>query len=170
MQLLLALVIVGCSTPLTQKGQSLSENSLEIVGKIDRRILTEHDLEKVREVTDADDNSRDRFIAHFWDCFEGADKVNVECSPFDEDPTNKGDQLIALKYSGAPERSYVLTRASDFKTCMKYREELKRLTAGQKSICFTGSGGSFNEKQEFGAIFVRLKTQKGCLSYFLDDC
>lgn len=162
---ILLMIAFGCSS----SGVSKAENDRQI-GWIDSSVLTAKDIRQVEEVSGPPEKRQLPFLGHYWDCFQDVEKVKVECSPYDEDPEDRGDQLIEFTYSGNPRRSFIFPRASDFKTCMRYRKELARLSKGQKTICFTGDGGDWSSSGEFSARFIRYKTKRGCFSYFTDDC
>lgn len=66
-------------------------------------------------------------------------------------------------------------RALDLEICLDYIQEFKKLTRNQEWVCFNGESGqeTYNvpfKKPERFWLWRRIKTQKGCMSYFSKDC
>ncbi len=112
-----------------------------------------------------------------WQCFQ-AKQVNLQCRSW---PDDKPDQFMGEADidvdTDTEHHNYGFRRAWDLNVCLSYLKDWKRLAKNQDAICLLGIPAGEEQKKVNGKsilvqgwVWDRLKTKKGCISYFEGEC
>ena len=143
----------------------------------DYGILNEHDLKVSEENAVAVPFSDTSQAYPYWKCFP---TLQVKFACLDLGPDEKRTPMadILVKAEGSVEiNEYGGRHGVPLDTCQKeYVAKSKDLMNGMPYVCIAGQYVSDNDRKpksphkRFNWIYDRLKTQKGCASYFTEDC
>jgi hypothetical protein len=74
----------------------------------------------------------------------------------------------------AGQHEYIARRAVGVSSCARYRSDWLRISEGEKYACLSGP---YNDQEENSGgktssywVFDKVKTRKGCVSYFEGEC
>jgi hypothetical protein len=108
----------------------------------------------------------------YWQCFHSKD-ASFEWYDADEKSV-MAIMAIAVR-ADHESNEYLSPRAIRMSNCRRFRKDWARLTDGQEFFCVSGQMIKYQKldkpgHQESTWVFDRLKTKRGCTSYFQGDC
>ncbi len=110
----------------------------------------------------------------YWQCFEvKASKMVCERGKYDRDEKSIMSMLVLSGTRNGERHEFISRRPISLSTCRSYKKSWHQLTKNEKYVCISGE---MNQKEIRGTkiiwnwIFGRYKTQKGCDSYFQNEC
>lgn len=118
--------------------------------------------------------------ALYWQCFP-VKSVKIKYRTWkDNDPMGAWNIIITMcdlefivKYNNEIQ-IYSGRRAYPVDYCRDVTKEYRKITKGQKTVCFDGTGGTYFSDEKYGKYkswtWEKIKTKKGCYAYFEDDC
>jgi hypothetical protein len=113
----------------------------------------------------------------YWQCFSRKE-VSLKCRSWESDEAGHfiGDADIRVS-TGREIHEYGFRRAWDLSLCENHLKIWKQLAQGQDAICLLGEPAGIERRNKEGKstlvkgwVWDRLKTKKGCDSYFGDEC
>jgi len=113
----------------------------------------------------------------YWQCFQSKD-ASFECDDSGYDVDEKSDMAImaiAIKTNHAS-NEYLSPRAIRISNCRSFQKDWSRLIAKQEFFCVSGQMINYQKSsdkpgyKESTWVFDRLKTNRGCTSYFQGGC
>ncbi len=145
----------------------------------DHGILNEDDLGVYAWWAEPGPFSEDSFSSGYmyWQCFP-ASMVTLGCKKLSSDdpkiPFSDADIRIEME---TEIHEYEFRRAIELEACKHYLKNWKRLIQGEYAVCFGGHPASVEyrkvkgkTKKVTGWVYDKLKTKKGCYSYFGKHC
>lgn len=111
----------------------------------------------------------------YWRCFKTRD-ITFECDHRKEQGSILPKQALMVLVVGQSlgKEEYLAPGMMDLKSCREYEKDWNRLAKKEKYACISGALIRFDrdKKREYEAhwTFDKLKTRKGCISYFSGDC
>jgi hypothetical protein len=115
-------------------------------------------------------------IYPYWKCYSTKD-TSLHCDDPDYDEDEKSFMVIlALEVRSKNEEShdYLTRRAIRLDSCKYFQNKFNKIIKGETHICVSGE---FWDKHSKDAVngqmiwsFDKFKTNKGCVSYFADEC
>ncbi len=112
-----------------------------------------------------------------WQCFP-AKQIVLKCRSWPDDKPGQfmGEADIDVD-TDTEHHNYGFRRAWDLNVCLSYLKDWKRLAKNQDTICLLGIPAGEEQKKVNGKfvlvhgwVWDRLKTKKGCSSYFKREC
>lgn len=123
-------------------------------------LLTSEDLRNVKS----------RSENGFWRCFYAND-VSISCLPMIDDSENPPAEVgILFIEAAAPGIHFTFDarRSWPMEFCQSKLVELNDLMAGEEHVCLASDYGMVEEGgRSIAAVFDKLKTHRGCYSYFV---
>lgn len=113
----------------------------------------------------------------YWQCFP-SQYVKLGCQRIESDDSNNpySDADIVIE-TDSEIHEYGFRRAIDLNACKAYLKNWQRLARGENAVCFGGKPVDTEiklihgrRKKITGWIYDKLKTKKGCYSYFGKHC
>ncbi|MCB0414593.1 MAG: hypothetical protein KDD50_09675 [Bdellovibrionales bacterium] len=111
----------------------------------------------------------------YWQCFP-TKTVSLKCRSWKDDKTIMGEGDIKI-YSNDEQHEYGFRRAWEIQHCKKHLKTWIEITKNAKIVCLLGVPAGQEDKAIHskkvtikGWVWDRLKTKKGCDSYFEGDC
>lgn len=138
--------------------------SLSMTWSLDNGVLTPEDLRKVKSISENG----------FWRCFYAND-VSISCFPGIDDSESPPAEVgnISIEAWG-PGVFFVFDarRSWPRDACELKVEELNNLLAGEETVCLSSVDMMVEDGgRKVAATLDRVKTRKGCYSYFVSpDC
>ncbi len=110
----------------------------------------------------------------YWQCFE-VENSAMNCERGRYDPHEKAvmSMLVVVGERDAERHEFISRRPISLRSCELYQKDWQKLTQNERYVCVSGSDHSMviqNGKPVGNWIFGRYKTNKGCDSYFVDEC
>ncbi len=106
-----------------------------------------------------------------WQCFE-TKNVKVICSgnEIDYSEMRRYSLLVVKTNLNGVYSEFLGRKPWALEGCAATRDEMKRLMKNEKFVCVSGSGLHSSSSGIHFWVFDRIKTKKGCESYFQGDC
>jgi hypothetical protein len=113
----------------------------------------------------------------YWQCFPTSN-VKLGCRKIEGDDPKIPYSDAEIKIETETEiHEYEFRRALELEACHAYLKNWNRLIFGEKVVCFGGKPVDVEQKRTHGKlkkvtgwIYDKLKTKKGCYSYFGKHC
>lgn len=140
----------------------------------DHGILRKEDLIDKRDVLPLGALGIDSNPASRWHCFESIN-LKSKCIKSDQKVEELNDYAADFEMSiveNGKKYDYNFRGLISFERCEEHRSTWKKLMEGEKYFCVSGALLKIDSKDKnriFG-FFDRLKTNKGCDSWFNGDC
>jgi hypothetical protein len=119
----------------------------------------------------------------YWSCFPTRRTSTSYESWRAADPMGRADKVVtmcALDFVAETESEihrFVGRRAYRVEQCRYFTAEWKRITRGQSYVCFNAYGGEAEPRKTWVEVkaekiwtWDRIKTKRGCMSYFEGEC
>lgn len=140
-------------------------------GVLNKKDIESASAEMVKPVPPYSPNSSYKY----WQCFQ-ARSVSLKCRSWRDDKMMMGEGDIKV-YSNDVQHEYGFRRAWEIENCKSHLNYWLKLTKNSKVVCLLGEPAGQEEKVVDGKkiiikgwVWDRLKTKKGCDSYFEGDC
>lgn len=113
----------------------------------------------------------------YWQCFP-RQQVALRCRSWEgEEPRSFLGEADIVVETENERHEYGFRRAFDLRVCEDHLKVWQKLSTKAQAVCLLGEPAGF-EKKSFGGktvsikgwVWDRLKTKKGCDSYFEGDC
>ena len=112
----------------------------------------------------------------YWQCFP-SENFKFGCTDESEDGKQQASGSIDVVVSRGIHEWYVMNGMLPGKTCDLVMRKIKKLVSGSPFTCIAGWGVGTEAERQDGQkihtrswIYDRIKTKKGCLSWFEDYC
>lgn len=171
-------VLLCLILPCLSSGDSLQKKYPYARLTPDYGILSEEDLLISEQDADPTPLSQNSQAYPYWQCFLTS-QIEFACPDLEKDDggTPMSDILIKVK-SNKQYEEFSGRHAVPLSTCQKeYVEKWNHLTHGEKYTCVAGISMNSEAKNINGKkitsrtwTYDRLKTKKGCVSYFEGEC
>lgn len=110
----------------------------------------------------------------YWQCFEVKNaKMICERGKYDQDEKAVMSMLVVSGQRDGELHEFISRRPIALWTCQLYQKNWLKLTKNEKHVCVSGADHSKVVQEAIVKrvwFFGRYKTQKGCDSYFQDEC
>lgn len=141
----------------------------------DHGLLNVKDLARNATIGDEEPFSAKSNAYPYWQCLPVKDiALRCENTGYDEDEKSTLAILAVVAIGKERDQEYLSRRAFSLSRCRAFQSDWKRLSAGESYACFSGPFSSYGTndfgKQTTYWAFDKFKTQKGCSSYFADEC
>ncbi|HLB59807.1 MAG TPA: hypothetical protein VJL87_06990 [Bdellovibrionota bacterium] len=135
----------------------------------DYGILTENDLKQNADRAGPKPYSLNSHAYEYWQCFPVKD-ISFFCEYFEVDDPQKpfADTHVRINLKGHF-HEYITRRPWDQSMCHQMIRDFKTLVRNSNAACISGP---FPQEEDGNVYwtFGRLKTKKGCVSYFIGEC
>jgi hypothetical protein len=144
----------------------------------DYGILSEFDLAQSEKVTEGVPFNGESSAYPYWQCFQ-AHVVKIGCyETMYDDSSRTYTTILALSgLRDGKRHSYYPRRAIDIDFCRDWLQSIKKILKNVKVVCVAGSFSGYDKEDEkrdpqdyAGWTLDRIKTSKGCWSWFDDEC
>lgn len=156
------------------KNNTLHERYPDKLLSDDHGILRKEDLIDKRDVLPLMALGIDSNPASRWHCFESIN-LNSKCIKSDNKVKELNDYAADFEMSideNGKKYEYYFRGLISFEGCEEHRSTWKKLMEGEKYFCVSGTLLKIDSKDQnkISGAFDRLKTKKGCDSWFIGDC
>jgi hypothetical protein len=162
------LILSGCEN----KKSLQSKYPLKLLSD-DYGILKESDMHDKGFLEDIGEFSTEPSSAPRWICFDVKDFTSkcINVSYSEKFNTNSGDLDMVVKHVRKEYRFSFNSIVSN-EICEEHRAEWKKVMDGEKYFCLSSTLLAIDKRDsnKISGIFYRLKTKKGCDSWFVDHC
>lgn len=110
----------------------------------------------------------------YWQCFEVKNsKMTCEYGSYDAHEEAHMSMLVLSGNRNNERHEFISRRPMSTSSCRLFQKEWRRLTKNEQHVCISGLYALKKIESSMSSwtwIFGRYKTQKGCDSYFQDEC
>jgi len=172
---LLPILSLNVAQASLYKSETLTEKYPHRILTPDYEILNQDDMAYevwLRETPPYNPSGND-YAARYWQCVPVND-VSIQDNIWED----SGQLMCELEFQFVRKpngwQAYGGRRALPYEACEHFIHEWQRITHKQKYVCFNGEGGTFDKNVELGRecgwVWTKIKTKKGCFSYFGGEC